>query len=130
MMHPDDDAILKSVLQTLDAREEESVASHCAVCTACRGKREQMEEEIGKMRSVQFAVEVPAPPALRVRRRNLALLWRMAAVLAGGFLLGYATGRFSGDGRVVPVQQRFVPAAVSITGVARAACPAVDIALR
>jgi anti-sigma factor RsiW len=130
MTHVDDDILLKFILQTLDAREEEFIKGHLARCPACRGRRERMEEEVGRIRSVQFAVELPTPPALRSRRRHAVLLWRMAAVLAGGFLLGYATGRFSDAGRVVPVQQRFIPSGVAISGTSPSSCPAVDIALR
>ena len=109
MTHPDEDTLLKFVLETLDEPDHSIVRTHLSVCRECQEIQKRLVSEVTRLQSVGVHVDVPAPPGLPHRWRFPLAVSRWAAVLAAGFLLGYLTANISAPLRTIPVQQRLAP---------------------
>jgi anti-sigma factor ChrR (cupin superfamily) len=112
MTHPDGDTLLKFVLQTLDESENEAVRQHLRACDRCTEEERKLEGELRRLSALELPVEKFTPP--RLPRRSIAPLLKVAAVLAVGFLLGYATAQLSNTVHPVPVQQRLIPSQIAV----------------
>ena len=114
MTHPDKDTLLKFVLETLDNPETDALRQHLSLCEQCKGEERRLGEEVSRLSSIEIPVEMASPPRLRRRSRFLVPSLKVAAVLAVGFLFGYATAQLSNPVHPIPVQQRLIPAQVAI----------------
>jgi hypothetical protein len=112
MTHPDGDTLLKFLLQTLEEPENESVREHLRACDRCTEEERKLEGELRRLSRIELPVETVTPP--RLPRRSLVPLLKIAAVLAVGFLLGYATAQIATPVRPVPVQQRLIPSRLAV----------------
>ena len=127
MTHPDTDTLLKFVLQTLGESDEQIVRDHLSTCEQCRALQQNLQGDINRLGSVNLHIEMPAPPRLLRRLRVPTAVLRLAAVLAVGFLIGYATAQLSEPVRTVPVQQRLIPVEVAVPASGYIPCQAVDL---
>jgi hypothetical protein len=127
MTHPDADTLLKFVLQTLEESDEPIIREHLAACDQCRELQQNVQLEIQRLGRINLPIEMPAPPRLHGRLRVPTAVLRLAAVLAVGFLMGYATAQFSEPVSSVPVQQRLIPVRVAVPSSGYIPCQAVDL---
>jgi hypothetical protein len=127
MTHPDSDTLLGFVLQTLDESDSSAVREHLSACEECRERQRKLEGEVARLASVDLQVKMVAPPRLPRRSRLHISVSKFAAVLAAGFLLGYATALLSNPVRPVPVQQRLIPAQVIVPSSGYVPCQGVDL---
>ena len=95
MHHPDKDQILKFVLNTLENEESESVDKHLSECNECRQMHSEMKIETDIIAGFDPTFRIEAPPFINSNKRNLSLLFRIAAVLLIGFFLGYSASFIS-----------------------------------
>ena len=95
MKHPDEDTLLRQVLELLDVEEQEELSSHLAACASCRKKLVELKRETETLGSVD--PEIPEPHIEMPRRHRLLPLppVRAAAVLLIGFLAGFGIARLS-----------------------------------
>lgn len=114
MIHPDSDTLLKFVLQTLDDSENEAVRQHLSHCEQCREEERKTEGGVRRLSSVDIPLEMVVPPPLPRRSHVLIAALKVAAVLAAGFVLGYATAELSNPIRPIPVQQRLIPSQIAV----------------
>jgi hypothetical protein len=114
MTHPDGDTLLKFVLQTLDKSEDEAVRQHLSSCEQCKGEHRKLEGEVRRLSSFDIPVEMVSPPRLLQRSRGMVPALKVAAVLAVGFLLGYASAQLTNPVHPIPVQQRLIPSHVAV----------------
>ena len=127
MTHPDDDTLLKFVLETLDGPDNVIVRKHLSACKECQESWQRISRELTRLESVTFHVDVPAPPGLPHRWRLPLEVSRWAAVLAAGFLLGYLTANISTPLQTMPVQQRLTPTLEGGDTSMFISCKAVDV---
>ena len=127
MTHPESDMLLKFVLETLDGADSAAVDEHLSACAQCREQVRKLEGEVRKLASVDLQVEMVAPPRLPRMSRLLTSAWKFAAVLAGGFLLGYATAQLSDPIKPVAVQQHLIPSHVAVPSSGYVPCQEVDL---
>lgn len=127
MTHLDDDTLLRSALETLDERDNARVREHLAVCAQCSERMERVREEVGRLSGIRVEVGEFAPPPLRRPRRVVSALARAAAILAVGFLAGYATADLTAPERPTAVQQRLVPGSPAAPRTGYFPCRAVDV---
>lgn len=127
MTHPDGDTILKFALQLLDGPENLIVRDHLSGCTSCRGLYEKARNDMARLENIGFDISVPEPPRLIRRSRAMPDVWRWAAVLAAGFLLGYITANLTEPLPPIPVQQHLIPESDRSDSSGFASCPAVDV---
>ena len=128
MTHPGEDSILKFTLQLLDEPESASVQEHLSGCAQCRVFHEKALGDIARLRSIDFDINAPAPPPVLTRRiRRRPHVWRWAAALAAGFLLGYLTANLSAPHHPVPVGQHLVPTSEQGDSSGFVSCQAVDV---
>jgi hypothetical protein len=127
MTHPDTDTLLKFVLQTLQQPDERVVRDHLLTCEQCRARQQNLQGEVQRLGRLNLHIEMPAPPRLSRRLRIPMAVSRLAAVLAVGFLMGYATAQLSEPARTAPVQQRLIPAQVVVPSSGYIPCQAVDL---
>ena len=114
MTHPDSDTLLRFVLRTLDDSENEAVVQHLSLCEQCREEERKVEWEVRRLSSIDIPLEMVIPPVLPRRSRVLVAASRLAAVLAVGFVLGYATAELSNPIPSIPVQQRLIPSQIAV----------------
>jgi hypothetical protein len=127
MTHPNTDTLLKFVLQTLEEPDEPIVREHLAACDQCRELQQNMQREVQRLGRINLPIEIPVAPRLPRRLRVPMAVLRLAAVLAVGFLMGYATAQLSQPVSSVPVQQRLIPARVAEPSSGYIPCQAVDL---
>ena len=127
MTHPDTDTLLKFVLQTLGESDEPIVRDHLLTCEQCRALQQNLQNDINRLGSVNLHIEMPAPPRLPRLWRVPMAVSRLAAALAVGFLMGYATAQLSDPVSSIPVQQRLIPAQVAVPSSGYVPCQAVDL---
>lgn len=126
MTHPDGDTLLKFELQMLEEQEHEAVQRHLLTCNSCRELHQKVLGDVTRLRNFTMDVTVPAPPPLIRHPLSKVEVWRWAAVLAAGFLLGYITANLSESVRPIPVQQHMMPTSEKKDSVGFVSCPAVD----
>lgn len=95
-MHPDEDVLLKFVLQTLDDDEQRIIESHLRECAECRSAVDRIRRETDLIASFDPETELPAFSCPKPRSRTTVVLLRAAALLLIGFLAGYTTSFLSG----------------------------------
>jgi hypothetical protein len=127
MTHPDGDTLLKYILQTLDEWEIVTVRQHLSSCEQCEEEARKIEGQVRRLSSLDIPVEIAAPPLLYRRSRGLVPMLIVAAVLAVGFLLGYAAAEFSNPVSTIPVQQRLIPSQISVPSSGNVPAQEVDI---
>lgn len=127
MTHPDGDALLEFVLQTLDETENEVVRQHLSLCEQCKGEQRRLESDVKRLSTIDLPVEMVSPPRLPRTSRWLMPALKAAAVLAVGFLLGYATAQLSNPVHPIPVQQRLIPSRVAIPSSGYVPAKVVDV---
>lgn len=127
MIHPDGDTLLKFVLQTLDESENAAVREHVSACEQCREQEWKLEGEVKRLASIDFRVDMVAPPRLPRRSRLFSTVLRSAAVLAVGFVVGYATAELSNPVHPIPLQQRLIPAEIAVPHSGYIPCQEVDM---
>jgi hypothetical protein len=129
MSHLDEEQLLELALGGSDS----GAAAHARDCGDCAGRLEELEHDLGRLRTLDDTrLEMPAPP-LPVRppalRRSLPLRWlRVAASLTLVALGGAGGMRWLDSTRLEVVA--YVPPAPPRHGLARLACPAGDLAVR
>jgi anti-sigma factor RsiW len=114
MNHPNGDTLLKYVLGTLDESETEAVRQHLSSCEECSKEERKIDGEVRRLSSVDIPLETGEPPRLPRRPRGLVPVLKVAAVLAVGFSIGYATAELSNPAPPIPVQQRLIPSHVVV----------------
>ncbi len=127
MTHPDGDVLLKYVLQTLDESDRQAVDQHLSLCRECRSLRERTQGEVERLGRIEFHIDVPAPPELPRGHWTAMAVWRWAAVLGVGFILGYVTANLSESPPSIPVQQRLIPTRNAGDSSEFISCQAVDV---
>jgi hypothetical protein len=127
MTHPDGDTLLQFVLQTLDESGNSAVREHLSACEQCIERQRKLEGEITRLASIHLPVKMIAPPRLPRRSRLTTSVSKIAAVLAAGFLLGYATALLSNPVHPIPVQQRLIPAQFRVPSSEYVPCRQVDL---
>lgn len=127
MTHPDSDTILRFALQLLDDRERLEVQEHLSGCKQCRDLCERAMGDVTRLQNIDFDVAIPAPPRLARWLRLPSEVWRWAAVLAAGFLLGYITANLSEPLHPIPVQQHLIPESDWRDSSGFVTCQAVDV---
>jgi anti-sigma factor RsiW len=91
MNHPDDDRLLKLVLELLDADEEAQLEDHLAQCDSCRARLERMRSETEVIGSIEPDIDRQSYPMPRTARPTVVAWMKVAALLLVGFMAGYAT---------------------------------------
>jgi hypothetical protein len=127
MTHPDGDTLLEFVLQTLDESGNSAVRQHLSVCEQCREQQRKLQGEVKRLSSIDLQVEMVAPPGLPRRSRLPIAASKLAAVLAAGFLLGYATAQLTNPVHPSPVPQRLIPAQAAVPASGFVPCQVVDV---
>jgi hypothetical protein len=128
MNHPDEDTLLKFVLEVLDASEARDLKSHVDACASCRRTCNTLERQVRQMGAVSFPVETPDLPLPQAPRRSSAMfILRAAAVLIVGFILGYATALIREPDMRVVISQQFRPTAPRVSVSHPTPCEQVDI---
>jgi hypothetical protein len=127
MTHPDSDTLLEFVLQTLDESGDSAVREHLSACEQCRERQRRLEGEVTRLARIDLPVELVGPPRLPRRSRLVISVSKFAAVLAAGFLLGYATALLSNPVRPIPVQQHMIPARIAVPSSGYVPCQGVDL---
>jgi hypothetical protein len=127
MTHPDGDTILKFALQVLDEPESLVVREHLSLCRQCSNLHMKALSDVARLENIEFWVRVPAPSRLPRRPRLTSDVWRWAAILATGFLLGYITANLSEPLRPIPVRQHLVPTSDPGDSSGFVSCPALDV---
>jgi len=88
MTHPDGDTLLNFALQTLDEPDSSSVRAHMSACEERKDLHRRLLSELTRLQSIEFHIDVPAPPGLPRRSRLSPAALQWAALPAAGFLLG------------------------------------------
>jgi anti-sigma factor RsiW len=95
MIHPDDDALLRFLLETDEEEERPSLERHLEACPQCRERFAKIRRETDMLAGFD-----PDLPPLRVPMpKGPRLVWRrlspMAAALVVGIALGYGLSRIT-----------------------------------
>jgi anti-sigma factor RsiW len=95
MNHPDDDALLRFLLETDEEEERGRLENHLDECPACRGKLAKLRRETEMLGSFD-----PDLPPLQVSMPKVrGRMWRrvspLAAALVVGIALGYGVSRIA-----------------------------------
>jgi hypothetical protein len=127
MTHIDSDTLLKFVLQTLEEPESEVVRQHLSLCERCRATAQNVEEEVRVLANVEIPVGQSAPPPLPHSSNRFASILKVAAVLAVGFLLGYAAAQLTFPTTIITVQQRLIPKQIALPSTGYVPAKGVDL---
>lgn len=132
MKHPTEDSLLESVLELTNPQVEQHIQAHLDSCTQCRQRRQQLAAETAQLGSIdpQVATNLyPLPPQDRPRHVRVISWLKVAALLASGFLGGYALSQLTQPEsiRVVPYHRE--ARATGNPAVLLATCPAEDTAV-
>jgi anti-sigma factor RsiW len=101
--HPDDDQLLQLGLGVLPAEVEQEVQGHLAQCAECAEKQSRLRREtdlIGSLEPEIGPIHYPLRPLLQRRSPAWVAVMRVAALVAVGFVAGYAVSYL---GRPEPV---------------------------
>jgi hypothetical protein len=104
MKHPDEDTLLKHVLDLLEGGERDELAVHLATCIPCRQRFDTMKRETEMLGGLETDIPLPEIDIPGRRRNWLPQLARIAALLLVGFASGYGFSQISRpqDVMVVP----------------------------
>jgi anti-sigma factor RsiW len=106
MNHPDDDRLLKLVLELLDADEESQLRDHLSQCDSCRARLERMQSETEVIGSIEPEIDGQAYPMPQTTRPKFVAWMKVAALLLVGFMAGYATSNSTRPTHVNVVPQQ------------------------
>ena len=129
MKHPDDDKLLKSVLQLLDEHEESELKNHLAQCDDCRSRFERLRRETDIIGSIKPEFERQTFPFPRTRNFTYASLLKVAALLLIGFMAGYGTSHLSSPECINVVGHQLKTSAPPESLTRYATCESVDMAV-
>jgi anti-sigma factor RsiW len=121
MIHPDEDTLLKLVLETLDEPAAGQAAEHLAACEPCRAIFDRFKAEAALLGSFDPPLEISAPPLPRAKIVSLKSFLRVAAILIIGFSAGFLAREWTRPQAVVVVEQSLVTHAPP-DSIAYAAC--------
>ncbi len=106
--HVNEDTMLKSALGLLGPQVDRNVRDHLEGCPTCRALQEDVDRTLRDFRDVapHITAKIPGLPSLKGNRH----LWiRIAAMLAIGFGLGYATSESLRPQSITVVRQHLIP---------------------
>ncbi len=129
MNHPDDDRLLKLVLELLDADEEAQLKDHLSQCDSCRARLERMQSETEVIGSLEPEIERQAYPMPQTARPTFVAWMKVAALLLVGFMAGYATSNSTRPTYVNVVPQQLKVKSPPEHVLLYASCESVDTAV-
>jgi anti-sigma factor RsiW len=129
MNHPDDDRLLKLVLELLDADEEVQLKDHLAKCDSCRVRFERIRSETEVIGSIEPEIDTQAYPMPQTTRPALVAWMKVAALLLIGFMAGYVTSNATRPAYVNVVPQQLKVKSPPEHVLLYASCESVDTAV-
>ncbi len=104
MKHPDEDTLLKHVLELLEGKEQDELAAHLVTCMPCRQRFDTMKRETEMLGRLETDIPLPEIDIPGRKGNWLPQLVRIAALLLVGFASGYGFSNISHpqDVMVVP----------------------------
>jgi hypothetical protein len=127
MTHPNDDRLLEFVLQALEETDSSEVRAHLLKCEQCRDLRRKLQSQVERLGRIDMQIDIPEPSRLPGTQSQFGAVWRWAAVLAAGFLLGFLTAQLSDNAHPIPVPQRLIPAQAPTSSSGYVSCQALDL---
>lgn len=129
--HPDDDTLLKYVLEILDDADDAATRDHVTRCGQCAARCRELSKPIDRITTVQFKIQEVAAPRFPRRKRSMsAVVIRAAAILAAGFLAGYLTAGWTALPPTLSVPQHLEPESPATTLPHFTSCDQIDLAVR
>ena len=129
MKHPDDDSLLKSVLELLDEHEASELKNHLRQCDDCRKRFERLRREMNIISSIEPKINQQTFPLPRSNNITYVTLMKAAALLIIGFMAGYGVSHLSSPECVNAVGHQLKPSAPPESLMRYAACESVDMAV-
>jgi anti-sigma factor RsiW len=121
MIHPDEDTLLKLVLETLDEAAAGQAVEHLAACEPCRAIFNRLKADTVLLGSFDPPLAISVPPLPKAKMVSLKPFLRAAAILIIGFSAGFLASEWSRPQAVVVVEQSLVTHAPP-DSIAYAAC--------
>lgn len=112
MIHPDDDLLLKYVLEILDTEEEEVTRNHLASCEICTQKVAKIRSDVVKLR--EFNPDVK-PEFIPLPAKDKSNWTKAAAILIIGFIAGYTTSNYLQPEPIQVVEQLLISTSPKVT---------------
>ena len=112
MIHPDDDLLLKYVLEILNPEEEEVIRNHLASCEICTQKVTKIRSDVVKLREFNPDVE---PEFIPLPAKDRSNWFKVAAILIIGFIAGYFTSNYLHPENVQVVEQLLISTSPKVT---------------
>jgi hypothetical protein len=112
MTHPDDDLLLKCILETLDTEEEKVIRNHLATCEICTQKVSKIRSDVVKLREFNPDVETEFIP---LPAEDKSSWFKAAAILIIGFIAGYFTSNYLHPEPVQVVEQLLISTSPKVT---------------
>ena len=106
MSHPNEDQLLKLVLELLDADETRQIEEHLAECEPCRQRLEELQGQTEMIGSIEPEIDRAYYPLPVIKRVRSVTLLKATALILIGFLAGYGASQFSQSEPVNVVPQR------------------------
>jgi hypothetical protein len=106
MNHIDDDILMKIALGLLEQGEAASLHEHLHECDDCRTRLACIRRDMELIGSLEPKIDSPIIPLPRARCLRIAVLFKAAALLLVGFVVGYGASRLSDDHIVSIVPHR------------------------
>jgi anti-sigma factor RsiW len=106
MSHPNEDQLLKLVLELLDTDETRQIKEHLAECEPCRQRLEEIQSQTEMIGSIEPEIDREFYPLPATKRVRSVMLLKAAALILIGFLAGYGASQFSQPEPVNVVPQR------------------------
>ena len=129
MKHPDDDKLLKSVLQLLDEHEESELKNHLLQCDDCRARFERLRRETDVIGSIEPEINKQIFPLPHARNITYVTLLKVAALLLIGFMAGYGTSHLTSPECINVVGHQLKTSSPPESLTRYAACESVDMAV-
>ena len=104
--HPNEDQLLKLVLELLDADEIRQIKEHLSECEPCRQRLEELRHQTEMIGSIEPEIDREYYPLPVIKRFRTVTLFKAAALIIFGFLVGYGDSQFSQTEPVNVVPQR------------------------
>ena len=106
MSHPNEDQLLKLVLELLDGDETRHIKEHLAECEPCQRRLEELQHQTEMIGSIEPEIDREFYPLPVIKRFRSVTLLKAAALILIGFLAGYGASQFSQPEPVNVVPQR------------------------
>lgn len=108
MKHPDENTLLKYVLELLESEEETLVKIHIEKCENCKEKYKQIKDGTNLLKGFDPEIET-GNMSLPVKKEFIFSFWlKAAAILLIGFILGYYTAIQINSKEVNVVEQNLI----------------------